>query len=222
MIKHSDKKHHLTDNVPRVISRRHFLKSVGFTAAGLSVHAGCNLFSNSIRFGMVTDAHYADRDYSGTRYYRESAAKMRECVEQMNKEDVSFLVELGDFKDQDNPPTEESTLAYLQSIEGEFQKFKGNKYHVLGNHDVDSISKEQFLAVATNTHIPRESTYYSFDSKGHHFIILDANYRSDGLDYDSGNYDWTDANIPPKELTWLETRSCFYIKTVDCFCPSIT
>jgi len=204
MIKHSDKKHHLTDNVPWVISRRHFLKSVGFTVAGLSVNSGCSLFTGRLRFGIVTDAHYANRDHAGNRYYKESAVKMRECINQMNKEGVSFLVELGDFKDQDNPPTEENTISYLQTIEGEFQKFNGNKYHVLGNHDVDSISKEQFLSVVSNTDISPESTYFSFDLKGFHFIVLDANFRSDGLDYNRGNFDWTDANIPQKELTWLE------------------
>ena len=36
-----------------------------------------------------------------------------------------------------------------------------------------------------------------------HFIVLDANYKSDGADYDHGNFDWTDANIPPAELKWL-------------------
>ncbi len=187
-----------------VISRRDFLKVLGFTTAGISAHFACDLFTTGIRFGIVTDAHYANRDYQGNRYYRESVAKMHECVKRMNEENVTFIVELGDFKDQDNPPTEESTISYLQTIEEEFQKFNGDTYHVIGNHDVDSISKDQFLATVANTNISRGSKYYSFDLAGLHFIILDANFRSDGLDYDAGNFDWTDANIPPKELTWLE------------------
>ncbi|MBA7556803.1 3',5'-cyclic adenosine monophosphate phosphodiesterase CpdA [subsurface metagenome] len=85
-----------------------------------------------------------------------------------------------------------------------FRKFKANKYHVLGNHDVDSISKDQFLAIVANTNIPRESKYYSFDLKGLHFVVLDANYRAGGLDYDSGNFKWTDANVSRAELNWLE------------------
>jgi alkaline phosphatase len=197
------KKHKEIHHSQWVISRRDFLKIMGITTVGFSVSSGCNLFTTGIRFGLVTDAHYADRDHSGSRYYRESTAKMRECVNQLNKEDLSFLVELGDFKDQDNPPIESSTISFLKTIEEEFQKFKGNTYHVLGNHDVDSISKEQFLAVVDNTHIPKDSKYYSFDLKGFHFIVLDANYRSDGIDYSKGNFDWTDANIPTAELEWL-------------------
>jgi len=153
---------------------------------------------------MLTDSHYADRDRQGTRHYRESVAKMRECVQRMNQENVAFLVELGDFKDQDTPPTEAATIAYLRTIEREFQQFPGDTYHVLGNHDVDSISKAQFLANVANTNIARNANYYSFDRRGLHFIVLDANYRGDGVDYDSGNFQWTDANVPPAELNWLK------------------
>jgi 3',5'-cyclic AMP phosphodiesterase CpdA len=121
----------------------------------------------------------------------------------MNAERADFLIELGDFKDQNTPPIEERTLSYLEAIEGIFQKFRGPAYHVLGNHDLDSISKEQFLARAENTNIDSDRSYYSFDINGLHCIVLDANYRTDGADYDHGNFDWTDANIPTEELSWL-------------------
>jgi len=209
----SIKKHGPRDNLrndTRVISRRDFLKVSGFTIAGtfilpLSAPAAGDPLTTRIRFGIVTDSHYADQDQLRNRYYRESLTKMNEFVKQMNKENVEFIIELGDFKDQGNPSTEESTINYLRTIEEEFQKFRGDKYHVLGNHDVDSISKEQFLANITNTNISQESKYYSFDLNGLHFIVLDANFRSDCLDYDAGNYDWTDANIPQAELNWLES-----------------
>jgi predicted phosphodiesterase len=128
---------------------------------------------------------------------------MNECVELMNEKKVNFLIELGDFKDQDNPPIEQKTITYLRTVEKVFQKFNGSTYHVLGNHDIDSISKDQFLINVENTKIDREKSYYSFDSNGVHFVILDANYKSDGTDYKHGNFDWTDSNIPPAELNWL-------------------
>ena len=74
---------------------------------------------------------------------------------------------------------------------------------MLGNHDQDSLSKTQFLTNIENTSINPTLSYYSFDSNGAHFVVLDANYKSDGTDYDHGNFDWTDANIPPAELQWL-------------------
>lgn len=36
--------------------------------------------SPKLRFGMVTDPHYADVDTRGSRYYRQSLAKMKESV----------------------------------------------------------------------------------------------------------------------------------------------
>jgi hypothetical protein len=157
----------------------------------------------TVRFGIVTDCHYADADTLGTRFYRESLDKLSECVALMNSEKVDFLIELGDFKDQDKPPAEQNTLSYLQTVEKAFKRFNGPTYHALGNHDMDSISKMQFLKQVDNTNIESNRSYYSFNSNGLHYIVLDANYSTDGTDYDHGNFDWTDANIPSQELDWL-------------------
>jgi len=165
--------------------------------------AGRGHWPGAVRFGIVTDCHYADADTAGTRYYRHSLVKLGECVELMNEQQVDFLVELGDFKDQDSPPVEQKTLSYLQTVESVFRKFNGPTYHVLGNHDQDSLSKAQFLTNIENTGINSGRNYYSFDYNGTHFVVLDANYKSDGTDYNHGNFDWTDANIPPAELQWL-------------------
>ncbi len=139
-----------------------------------------------------------------TRHYGESLAKVGECVELMNKEKVDFLIELGDLKDQDAEPEEKRTLEYLKRIEAVLAKFKGPRYHVLGNHDMDSLSKAQFLKHVKNTGIPQEKSYYSFDVKGLHGVVLDANYKSDGADYDHNNFKVSDTNIPGPQLAWLE------------------
>jgi alkaline phosphatase len=192
-------------------TRRDFLKaSAGLLAATALAPFSCcppRLFnppvSHRARFGMVTDIHYADTETRGSRHYRESTGKLNECVELMNQEKVDFLIELGDFKDQDEPPMESLTLRYLRTIEETFAKFPGPRYHVLGNHDMDSLSKNQFLRIVKNTGIDPKSTYYSFDKNGVHFIVLDANFTSRGAPYRRGNFDWTDANISPAQLDWL-------------------
>jgi predicted phosphodiesterase len=194
-----------------VITRRIFLKSsvsalAGLTALPLSCapEGRSGAKRRTARFGIVTDCHYANADAAGTRFYRQSPDKLGECVALMNAEKVDFLIELGDFKDQDRPPVEQQTLLYLQAIERVFQDFNGPTYHVLGNHDMDSISKSQFLVGIENTDIDPKRSYYSFDLNALHFVVLDANYTTDGSDYDRGNFDWTDANIPSAELAWLE------------------
>src|SRR5512139_3507530 len=88
-----------------------------------------------VRFGVVTDLHYADIDPNSARTYRESDDKLAECVQVMNAKEVAFLVELGDFKDQDQTPDEARTLKYREKIESVFAVFKGPRYHVIGNHD---------------------------------------------------------------------------------------
>ena len=191
------------------VTRRDFLKTSGCVIAGLSVgmpfayadRIGCK---TKLLFGIVADVHYADTAPSGVRHYRESMVKMAECVRLMNDKKVRFLVELGDLKDEGKPAPERSSLEYLEAIEEAFGQFTGNRYHVLGNRDLDGISKEQFLSRVENTGIARESKYYSFDSKGLHFIVLDANYQVDGSDYNRGDFNWTDTNIPSRELDWLE------------------
>jgi predicted MPP superfamily phosphohydrolase len=189
-----------------IITRRDFLKAsvlAGISAASLPGCSCLNRSGTKARFGIVTDSHYADTDARDGRCYRESTGKMAECVELMNEQKVDFLIELGDFKDQDEPAVEERTISHLRAIEKVFRQFQGPKYHVLGNHDVDSISKEQFLENITNANIRAGSAYYSFDSRGIHFVVLDANYRKDGTTYDRGNFTWTDTHIPDIQLEWL-------------------
>lgn len=191
------------------IKRREFLKVSSAMIAGLSINP---LFAFSrernssvrVKFGIVTDSHYADTDPRGKRYFRESITKFGECVDLMNHLKPDFLIELGDFKDQDIPPVRENTLINLKKIENIFQQFKGPKYHVLGNHDVDSISKEDFLKIAVNSEVGANTLYYSFDVKGMHFIILDANFKADGTAYSYGNFDWRDTTIPSIEINWLK------------------
>lgn len=157
-----------------------------------------------VRFGIITDTHYAERSPANNRYYAESLMKVRECVDLMNEQKVDFLIELGDLKDEGNPPVEADTLRFLSSIERELQRFQGPLYHVLGNHDHDSISKQQFLNGIKNFGFSKATNYYSFNQGSFHFVVLDANYTADGREYDHGNFDWKDAHIPAEQLNWLQ------------------
>ena len=189
-----------------IITRRDFLKTAAFIGIS-SGFSGCSYTSASrvkSCFGIVTDSHYADADPWNNRFFRESTDKMAECVELMNDQKVNFLIELGDLKDQDRVPSEEKTIDYLRTIEKVFQQLNGPTYHVLGNHDMDSISKEQFRENIKNTNIRESTGYYSYDLKGVHFVVLDANFRSDGIAYDRGNFNPMDAYIPENELNWLK------------------
>jgi len=190
-----------------IITRREFFKAsaaVGVSTIPITVSACAGEPDRVLRFGLVADIHYADREPLNQRIYRDSLAKLGECVEALSEREAAFLIQLGDFKDQDDPPDEQRTLSHLRAIEEVFQRFNGGRYHVLGNHDVDSLSKAQFQANTSNTGISPDRTYYSFDSHGFHFVVFDANFSSDGTDYDHDQFDIYDTNIPPVELEWLE------------------
>ena len=100
--------------------------------------------------------------------------------------------------------TPELTLRYLDSIEQRLRRFDGPLYHVLGNHDMDCITKEEFLAHTSNAGRANGRAYYSFEAQGVRCIVLDANFNADMTPYSRGNFDWRVANIPTEQLDWLD------------------
>ncbi|MHC4242519.1 MAG: metallophosphoesterase family protein [Planctomycetota bacterium] len=204
----------------RVAACRGFFRATttllaGFVLSWLCV--GCTASKPSIaRFGIVSDCHYADKDSFNSRCYRESLAKLTECVEVMNRQEVDFLIELGDFIDEG--ASEAETIYYVQAVEEVFQQFRGPVYHVLGNHDIGRITKDEFLTNIKNTGVvPVNSRYYSFDLDGLRIVVLDGNYLADGTDCGPGNFEWMDTNIPADELKWFKAELCGTDKPVIVF-----
>lgn len=156
-----------------------------------------------LRFGLMTDMHYADRERSGTRYYRDSMAKIEEAVEEFRRAKVDFLIELGDMKDTTAASEPLPTLRFLDDAEHALNRFGGPVYHVLGNHDMDCLTKEEFLAHTRNAGRARGKAYYSFSEGGVRCIVLDANFNEDRTPYARGNFDWRKAFIPKGQIEWL-------------------
>jgi alkaline phosphatase len=185
-----------------LIGRRALLTggSLLLTAGGLirpaDLLAGAKPAAGGVRFGLVTDLHYADKPPAGTRHYRESLAKLAEAAGQFQKDRPAFAVELGDLIDSSGSVTTE--LGYLARIDRAFSVISKDRHYVLGNHCVDLLTKDEFLGG-----VGRAKSYYSFDRGGVHFVVLDACYRGDGKPYGRKNSKWTDANIPAAELDWL-------------------
>lgn len=153
--------------------------------------------SSVIRIGMVTDLHYADKPAAGSRHYRESVSKLQTAASTFAEEKPDMLVELGDLIDAaDSVPTE---LGYLQRINRDFSAICPVRHYVLGNHCVHTLTKAEFLGA-----VEQPRSFYSFDSGGIHFVILDSCFRSDGQPYGRGNFQWTDANIPRDQVDWLD------------------
>lgn len=182
-----------------IISRRAALAggTLLLAAAANPLLLAQNTPQRQLRFGVVTDLHYADKPPAGTRHYRETLDKLAEAASQFKTAEVDFVVELGDLIDAaDSVDVEQK---YLETVNRVFAETAAERHYVLGNHCVDTLTKQEFLGG-----VEREQSYYSFDRGGFHFVVLDACFRSDGQPYQRRNSHWTDANIPPAELEWLQ------------------
>ena len=149
-----------------------------------------------LRIGLITDVHYADIDGTEVRDYRDGLSKVREAAAVFRERNVSLALELGDFTDR--APDVEAKIAGVRAIAAALAESGAECRHVVGNHCLDMLSKEEHLAA-----VGEEATFYSFDRAGYHFIVLDGCFRGDGRPYTRGDFDWTDAHIPADQLCWL-------------------
>ncbi|WDQ15172.1 metallophosphoesterase [Rhodopirellula sp. P2] len=189
---------------PHDLGRRTFLRDGSLVLAATAItpsllmerQSFADETNTAVRVGLVTDMHYADKSPAGSRHYRETIDKLETARKQFVSDQPDFLVELGDLIDAADSVDVEQR--YLQTINTKFAAICKDRHYVLGNHCVDTLTKEEFLAG-----VKQERSYYSFDRKGIHFIVLDSCFRSDGKPYGRRNSHWTDANVPAEELDWL-------------------
>ena len=187
---------HVTPN----IGRRAFLKGGGLVLTAGNLSAGAVQAESSetrLKFGLVTDLHYADKPAAGSRHYRETPEKLAEAAAHLGKHAPTFVVELGDFIDA--AQTVATELKYLKRINRDFAAICPQRHYVLGNHCVYTLNKQEFL-----DGVEQAKSYYSFDVGEFHFVVLDSCFRSDGTPYGRRNFEWTDPNIPAAEIEWLK------------------
>ena len=108
---------------------------------------------SNVKFGIFTDLHL-DIMHDGR-------IRLDTFIEQMKKEDVDFIIQLGDFcypedtskclcSEKNMPINLKNAMrvpADVPKIEllEKFNKFSKPHYHVLGNHEFDFCSKEQAM-----------------------------------------------------------------------------
>lgn len=145
----------------------------------------------------MTDLHYADKEPTKTRFYREALGKLDEAVAHMNREKPALVVELGDFIDQAD--SVEREIEWLKTMESHFAKLTMPRHYVLGNHCVGTLTKQEFAQ-----HTKASGGHAVVEAGGVTLLILDACFREDGTPYQRKNFNWQDANLPKAELAWLE------------------
>ena len=159
-----------------------------------------------VRFGLVTDPHSGRMESTKppgeVRAFRESPEKMREFVSVMNARKVDFVVELGDFTECHG--RRQDTITALDEIECVFRGFEGPRYHVIGNHDVQGLPREEIVNHISNTGIEKSRTYYSFVRGGVTFAVLDLGFFADGTAMMPGKADWRKGHLSPEQWKWFD------------------
>lgn len=115
-------------------------------------------------FGVVADAQYCDYDPAGTRYYRNSLAKLAACVKDFNAEGPACVIHLGDFIDRDFASFDKPLAIY--------NRLRAPHYHVLGNHDFSVADGDKGKVRHT---LGVGKGYYTFAHDTWRFIVLDGN-----------------------------------------------
>ena len=170
----------------------------------LCMAVGIVALAAPVRIGIVTDVHAHDTDspVEGkvmTNYGERLAA----FVDAVNSIGVDAVIELGDlvngtFVMGGEAGDEARIPAILASAEAFLAELEPPRYYVLGNHDVYSLNKEEFLDI-----VAADSASFSFDIGGFHIVLLDAQYNAAGEDL--GHAFWVvPGSIPQAELDWLK------------------
>lgn len=125
----------------------------------------------------------------------DASVRLNDILDATQKNSSQFIVQLGDFAMQ------KPANKYFFDL---WLNYPLEKYSVLGNHDMDIGTKEQYVK-----YMKMEAPYYYFDKGILRFIVLDTNYY---LDTDGRMKDYADSNyygketdhISSEQLDWLE------------------
>lgn len=140
------------------------------------------------RFGVIADVHHGLAENTERR--------LEAFIDATAGRELDFIVQLGDF----NHPVR-AARGFLDV----WSNFRGPRYGVLGNHDMDMGSKQHAIDLWG---IP--GRFYSFDAGHLHFVVLDANNiyaERKFVPYADGNYfqaaPGTDSHCDDEQLDWL-------------------
>lgn len=179
----------MTSRHQSAVSRRAFVSGVGasLTLPFLPRLNGSWAHEKPVRMGLIADLHHGLEPTAQDRLEKFVATAIS------TKADA--IVQLGDF----NYATRQNAPCMTA-----WNTFKGDRFHVLGNHDMDKVTKQ-----AAQDFWEMKRRYYSFDRSGFHFVVLDRNNLRTG----SGDVHYGKANYfaypkqrgyaDKKQLEWL-------------------
>jgi predicted MPP superfamily phosphohydrolase len=158
---------------------------------------------NNLKIGFITDAHF---DFRETKIEEgkkmelnwQSKEALEYFVKKMNtKFRPDIVMEGGDFI---NGADDDSVKTWVAANKI-FKNIKGLTYHVLGNHEVNTIDKHEWLRL---TNYDKTYYYKDIDKKHKKFrvVVLDGNFFIDGKPTEHNSYSKL-GYINDEQLEWL-------------------
>lgn len=144
------------------MKRRNFLKTTAI--AGLLSGSAGSLAASSLSdenelmmsIGICADLHQD--------LITDGPQRLQGFIDEMNRIKPDFILQMGDFCEP---------KASNQVIMDTWNKFAGQKYHVIGNHDRDGGFSFDDVVKFWDS----KGAHYSFDYKGYHFVVLNGNEK---------------------------------------------
>jgi 3',5'-cyclic-AMP phosphodiesterase len=179
-------------------TRREFLSLLGAAGAAAAINPSSLLAATkpkSFSFLFVTDAHIQPE--------LNAAVGTSMAFKKARTFKADFAIQGGDHVFDALGVPKQRALALFDLYDKTEQDLGMKVYHTIGNHDVLGIYTASGIA-PTDPHYGKKlfedrfgKRYYSFDHKGHHFIVLDSIGITDDHAYEG--------RIDAEQLAWLKT-----------------
>jgi 3',5'-cyclic AMP phosphodiesterase CpdA len=167
-------------------TRRHFITNLGIAGAGTLLAPRTWAIppapaGRSLRFGLISDLHHLQ-------FGNREEARLTAFMDTVLAHNPDFILQNGDFCRPEGS----------NGIMAQWNRFSGPKYHVLGNHDMDVCDKAAIMRLWG-----MERTYYSLDTGGYHFVVMDRNFlkTSNGTLADYAHSNWGPLPAPQRSFT---------------------
>ncbi|KAJ4827204.1 hypothetical protein Tsubulata_016796 [Turnera subulata] len=129
-------------------------------------------------FGVIADVQYADipdgHSFVGVpRYYRHSFQILQRAVRKWNQsQKLMFAMNFGDIVDGKCPRGQ--SLTAVEKVVGEFEKFNGPVYHMIGNHCLYNLPRDKLLPLLKIPHVDGHAYYDFSPTSDFRIVVLDG------------------------------------------------
>lgn len=161
-----------------------------------------------IKIGIITDTHVhpkridrSDERDEAPRYLSDKYMQpLNKFVAQMDEFQPEFVVHLGDVIEGTNDE-DFVGIQGLQLVEKELERIGVPIHWVIGNHDLRSVTREQFRDT-----LALDALDYTFDVGDYRFVVLDANYNFENLPRTPEGNRYIPGKLPPQTLEWFRRQ----------------